>query len=180
MKTISEIVQAKKLLRLPANRDQLEYWGPVNHSFSDSFLTMGHSFIYKNFSFIKSKRLKEVFSSFVEMVQNISEYNEEDYQNEYPQSYIRLKGEEGQIIIDTINCIKDESLLSVKTIFENVSSLDKEELREEFKKKLMSSGSLGLIMLRKLSDSTFKYSITKDKSGINWLSIELRIDYENT
>lgn len=180
MKSISEIVRAKQLLKLPTKRDQLEYWGPVNHPFADSFLTMGHSFIYNSFPSISSKRLKEIFSSFVEMVQNVSEYNEEEFKNNYPQSYIRLKGEEGMVIIDTINCIKDENLLSVSTIFEKVSSFNKEELREEFKRKLMSGDSLGLIMLRKLSNSTFEYHITKDEAEVNWLSIELRINYENT
>lgn len=180
MVSLSEIEKKKKLLRLPVKKDQLEYFGPVSREFADSFLTMGHTFLYQYFSHIKSNRLKAIFSSFVEMVQNVSEYNKVEFKDNYPQSFFRLKGDNGTIIIETANRIKEKDLFSVKTIFENVCKLSDEELQSEYKSKLLTNGSLGIIMLKKLPDSNFSYHLECDKNGTNWLGLELKINYGNT
>lgn len=180
MNVLKDIQHKKDLFKLPYNQDQLEYWGPVNHVFADSFLTMGNTFIYQYFNNLNSRFLKLVFSSFVEMVQNVSEYNEENYRDNPQQSYIRLKDEGGKIVIATINKIRQEDFASVKAIFENAFAIAESELQNEYKRLLLKGGSLGLIMLRKLKDSYVEYSLAEDNEGEIWLSIELKMNYGNT
>lgn len=180
MKTANKIQEKKELFDLPYHRDQLEYWGPFNHSFSDSFLTMGHSFLYQYFESLNNKVLKAIFSSFVEMVQNVSEYNEEAFTDNLPQSFIALRDEEDGIRIITSNLILEKDLAGVKTIFEQNSAIPEEDLEKEYKSKLMSNGSLGLIMLRKHKNSIFEFDFVKNPEGENWLNLELKINYGNT
>ena len=176
----NDINNKKDLFSLPYFKDQLEYWGPVNRAFSDSFLTMGHKFIYQYFGRLDSKYLKIVFSSFVEIVQNVAEYNEGSYEVNFPQSFLRLRDTGDKIVIDTVNSIKSEDKLEVQTIFERVFALPKEELQSEYKKLLLKGGSLGLIMLRKLKNSEFEYSFSENEEGDTWLVIELKMNYGNT
>ena len=175
----NSIQKKKDSFKLPYHRDQLEYWGPVNHVFADSFLTMGHTFLYQYFHHFSGKLLKSIFSSFVEMVQNVSEYNELAFNDNYPQSYVRLKDDSGEILINTANKIKNEDLLSVKTIFEDAFRIEKSLLFEEYKTLLMNNGSLGLIMLRRLKNSTVEFTFSEEE-GEHWLSLELKISYGNT
>lgn len=177
----NEKIQEKKaLFNLPYQKDQLEYWGPLNHSFADSFLTMGHKYLYQYFSNLDKKTLKNIFSSFVEMVQNVSEYNMGAFADNFPHSYIRLRDVDGSIYIHTANLILEKDLFSVKTIFEANAEIPEDKLVDEYKRLLFNSGSLGIIMLRKLKNSTFEYSLTKSPEGDNWLSLELKINYGNT
>ncbi|MFT5666976.1 MAG: hypothetical protein ACI9DK_001164 [Vicingaceae bacterium] len=180
MNVQNDIQHKKDLFSLPYVKDQLEYWGPVNRAFADSFLTMGYKFIYQYFGNLDSKFLKSVFSSFVEIVQNVAEYNEGSFKDNSPQSFIRLKDLGGQIVIDTCNSIKPEDKLAVQTVFEKVFDLPKEELQAEYKKLLFKGGSLGLIMLRKLKNSEVEYSLSENDEGELWLSIELKMNYGNT
>lgn len=113
------------------------------------------------------------------MVQNVSEYNESAFSGNFPQSYVRLKDDNGVIAISTANQIKSEDLLSVKTIFEDVFKIDESKLFDEYKAVLMRGGSLGLIMLRRLKNSTVEYTFSEEK-GEHWLSLELKINYGNT
>lgn len=179
MNVSSNIQHKKEILNLPFSNDQLEYWGPVNHVFADSFLTMGHTFIYQYFKNLDAKFLKSVFSSFVEMVQNVSEYNEENFKESYPQSFIRLKDEGNCIVINTVNQIETADKLSVKTIFEKAFAVPEEELQVEYKKLLFERKSLGLIMLRKLKNATVQYNFSENNEEV-WLSVELKMNYGNT
>ena len=180
MNVNSDIQHTKDTLKVPYHKDQIEYWGPVNHVFADSFLTMGHTFIYQYFSNLNSKFLKSVFSSFVEMVQNVSEYNEENYQDNLPQSFVRLRDGGGHVVINTVNRIKTEDKLSVQTIFEKAFSIPKEELLAKYKRLLLKGESIGLIMLRKLKNTDIEYSLSENQEGETWLSIELKMNYGNT
>lgn len=174
------IQHKKEAFKLPYQKDQLEYWGPVNHVFANSFLTMGHTFLYQYFNNLNHKFLKTVFSSFVEMVQNVSEYNEESYENNYPQSFLRLRDGEGYIHICTINKIKAEDKVAVQAIFESTFSIPTDQLAAEYKRLLFEGKSLGLIMLRKLANAKAEYSFTENEEGEIWLSVDLKINYGNT
>lgn len=180
MTVSSSIQQKKKIFELPYFKDQLEYWGPVNHSFADSFLTMGRSFVYQYFSNLDHRRLKSVFSCFVEMVQNVSEYNEKSFTENYPQSYLCLKDGGDHIFIKTINKIKPEDKFSVQSIFEKAFAVPEEELQAEYKCLLFDGKSLGLIMLRKLINANLNYSFSQSGEGEIWLSVDLKIKYGNT
>ena len=176
----NQIQSKKDLFDLPYRKDQLEYWGPLNHSFSDSFLTMGNAFIFEYFNHLNNRFIKIIFSSFVEMVQNIAEYNEESFTGSLPQSFVRLYDGEEMVTIETANLILEKDLVAVRTIFEKNAEIPAEQLEADYKKLLLSGGSLGLIMLRKLKNSTFEYSLLKTKEGDNWLSLELKIYHGNT
>jgi hypothetical protein len=180
MLTDSKILENKTLFDLPFKKDQIEYWGPLNHAFSDSFLTMCHTFLYQYFERLEGKLLKSIFSSFVEMVQNISEYNEKTFTNNFPHSYIKMRDVDGVIVINTANVILEKDFDSIKTIFEKNAQIPENELESEYKRLLLKSRSLGLLMLRKLKNSTFEYSFSEKSDGESWLSQELKINYGNT
>ncbi len=180
MNVNSDIQHTKNILKVPYHKDQLEYWGPVNHIFADSFLTMGHTFIYQYFSNLNSTFLKSVFSSLVEMVQNVSKYNEENCQDNLPQSLIRLKDGGGHVVVNTVNRIKLEDKLYIQSIFEKIFSIPENELFDEYKRLLLKGESVGLIMLRKLNNTNIEYSFSENQEAEAWLSIELKMNYGNT
>lgn len=180
MNVNSDIQRKKEIFNLPYQKDQLEYWGPINSIFADSFLTMGHTFIYQYFNSLDSKRLKSVFSSLVALVQNISAYAENNYKEiQYP-VFIRVKDGGQHVLITTANRINLKDKLSLQTIFENTFGIPEEELEAEYKKRLFAGGGLGLIMLRKLKDATLEYSFLEKQEGESWLEIELKLNYGNT
>lgn len=179
MSTSESIQRKKKLYDLPFHKDQLEYWGPIDHGFANSFLTMGDAFL-KQFFAKNVKLYKAIFSSFVELVQNVSEYNEMEYKESLPQSYVNLKIDNQFVIIQTINKLesKDVDVLEdrLKKLFESTP----EEIKELHKKTLMGGGSLGFFMIKKLENTTFEYEFSKEDSDTNWLSLELKINYGST
>ena len=73
MRDLQLIEKRKQLLNLPFNKDQIEYWGPISNEFSDAFLGMGRLFLQQFLEDSHVRLVKGVFSSFVEMVQNIEE-----------------------------------------------------------------------------------------------------------
>jgi hypothetical protein len=180
VKIDSEIQHKKDILELPYKKDQLEYWGPINTSFANSFLTMADLFIQQYFTMLNAKVLKSLFSSLVEMVQNISEYAETSKTDGQYQAFIRVKGEDNQVVINTANRINSQDRATVEAIFESTFAIPKENLQEEYKKQLLSGGSLGLIMLRKLNNAKTEYTLTENEEGDIWLGIELKMNYGNT
>ena len=49
-----------------------------------------------------------------------AEYNEKEFKQNYPQSYIRLKAEPEYIIVDTANIIKEEDVVPISEIFKKI------------------------------------------------------------
>jgi len=177
MSTSKSIQRKKDLFGLPFYKDQLEFWGPLGASFSNSFLTMGEAFLKQFFGNNNVKGLKPIFSSFVELVQNVSEYNELEYSDNLPQSYVNLKIENQFVIIQTANKLKDKSVGELKARLEAVISSTDEEIKNKHKETLLGGGSLGFIMLKKLKDAKFDYEIKEEGDDNNWLSLELKINY---
>ncbi|MFT6165459.1 MAG: hypothetical protein ACJAV5_000292 [Vicingaceae bacterium] len=180
MNVNSDIQRKKETFNLPYDEDQLEYWGPINTIFADSFLTMGHTFIYQYFNTLDSKRLKAVFSSLVGMVQNMSAYAENSYEDVHHQVFIRVRDGGQHVLITTANRISLKDKLSLQTIFENKFAIPEAELEAEYRNMLFNGGGLGLIMLRKLKDATLEYSFSEKQEGEIWLGIELKMNYGNT
>ncbi len=177
----SQIIEKRKQqLKLPFHRDQIEYWGPISNDFSDAFLSMGRLFLQQFLVGVHVRLIKGVFSSFVELVQNIAEYHQIEFEENIPQSFVNLVIEKELITISTLNQVKEKDVVQLTELFEKLFSLSKEELKKAYRDSLFEGESLGLIMIKKLINSNLEWEISKDKEGINWLSLELKINYENT
>ena len=176
MDTAEIINRRKKLFHLPLKEDEIEYWGPVNNEFCNSFLAMGNSFFDRFLNNLDSKFSKTVFSAFVELTQNVSEYNEAKFKDDLPQSYINLKVSENSIFIKTANRILLEDIKPYEERMKKLESSNWEDLRAEYKRALFDGDSLGLIMIKRMKDADLSWEILK-KEDKSWLSLELKIDY---
>lgn len=174
MQTIAE---KKALFKLPYHKNQIEYWGPVNSDFCDSLLNMSHDFLKKFLFGVHIRHLKEIFSVFVELVQNIAEYNQIEFAESIPQSYINLVINDNTVLISTKNEIKEKDVTSVKSFLEGLINSSKEALKEKHREALIEGKSLGLIIILKMNNADFNFEILKDEQNTNWLSIETTINY---
>ena len=120
MNAQASIDQKKKLFQLPLKEDELEYWGPLNHAFCNSFLTMGNNFFEKYLDTMGMKMVKSIFSAFVELVQNASEYNEEHFESNIPQTYVSVKVNEGLVYIRTANQILEADVKALRDRLERL------------------------------------------------------------
>jgi hypothetical protein len=172
----ASIDEKKKLFHLPFVEDELEYWGPLNHVFCNSFLTMANSFFEKFLEGKDIKFVKAVFSSFVELVQNISEYNEQNLVPNIPPSYVNVSVKEDFVMIKTANQIL---LKDVDPMIKRMQDLDAstpEDLKEQYKYALLNNQSLGLIMIKKMSNAKLDWEINQ-QNDTHWLLVELKIEY---
>lgn len=176
MKAVASIDQTKKLFHLPFKEDELEYWGPLNNAFCNSFLTMGNSFFEKFMDDMDMKSVKVVFSAFVELVQNAAEYNESHYQQNIPQTYVNVKVKEDEVFIKTANQIEANDVEELENRFKHLESLSSDELNQEYKDALLNNKSLGLIMIKRMSQATLDWEV-EEHNGQNWISVELKIQY---
>jgi len=176
MSPLASIDQKKKLFRLPFTEDELEYWGPLNHAFCNSFLTMANTFFEKFLDGKDIKTVKSVFSAFVELVQNVAEYNERGFSPNYPSSYVNVGVKDSFVMIKTANRLIDKDLDAMKDRMESLDNYSKEELQDRYKMALLNNQSLGLIMIKRMSNAHLEWGIHKQE-GQHWLLVELKIDY---
>lgn len=174
---MQSIAEKKALLKLPFHKNQIEYWGPVNSEFSDSLLNMSHDFLKKFLFGIHIRHQKEIFSVFVELVQNIAEYNQKEFAESIPSSYVNLIIKNKSVFIATKNEIKEKDIHSISSYLNTLTNYSKAELKEIHREALLEGKSLGLIIILKMKDADFKFEIIKDEQNINWLSIETTINY---
>lgn len=176
MGALESIEIRKKLFHLPFKEDELEYWGPLNHAFCNSFLTMGNNFFEKHLIDLEIKTVKTVFSAFVELVQNAAEYNEENFQSNIPQTYVNVKVQDDTVFIKTANQILSKDIDKMISRLESLDTFTLDELKNEYKDALINNKSLGLIMIKRMENATFEWEI-QEYEGQNWLSVELKIQY---
>jgi hypothetical protein len=176
MSTTTSIDQKKKLFQLPLKEDELEYWGPLNHTFCNSFLIMGNNFFEKYLADIDIKSVKSIFSAFVELVQNASEYNEENFSENIPQTYVSVKVNDGVVYIRTANQILDKDVQALRERLDRLERITLEELNADYKDDLINNKSLGLIMIKRMKNATFEWEFQQEGDQ-TWLSVELKIDY---
>lgn len=169
------IERRKKLFDIPIKDNKIEYWGPINYNFSESFLNMGSAFLSSNPKLSKSK-CKKFFTSFVELVQNIAKYNETETENDYFHSYVNLHMYDDEVILRTANQIDESHVKSFKLKFDRIFAIPKVELIDHYKTALMEKESLGLIMVRGLEDSRLEWEIVKEAEN-NWLIFKLQMSY---
>ena len=176
MATLASIDEKKKLFRLPFTEDELEYWGPLNHTFCNSFLTMANSFFERFLEGMDIKTVKAVFSAFVELVQNVSEYNEDRLSPNIPASYVNVGIKDGHVMIKTANQLLAEDVKELKLRLENLDAYSEEELKDQYKTALLNNKSLGLIMIKKMQNAHLNWEI-HEQDNQHWLLVELKIDY---
>lgn len=176
MSAQASIDQKKKLFQLPLREDELEYWGPLNHTFCNSFLTMGNNFFEKYLDEMDMKMVKSIFSAFVELVQNASEYNEAHFESNIPQTYVSVKVNEGLVYIRTANQILEADVKALRDRLDRLETLTEDELNADYKDALINNKSLGLIMIKKMKNASFEWAFEQNENQI-WLSVELKIEY---
>ncbi len=176
MGALASIDQKKKLFQLPLKEDELEYWGPLNHTFCNSFLTMGNNFFEKYLEEMDIKTVKTIFTAFVELVQNASEYNEAHFQANIPQTLVNVKVMNDHVFIRTANQILKEDVKELKDRLERLENLSSDELAADYKDALINNKSLGLIMIQRMKNADFEWAFQENEDQI-WLTIELKIQY---
>ena len=177
MKTIQEI---KEHFNLPYHKNQIEYWGPVKSDLADAFLAMTNEFLKKYIVGVHSRHLKEIFSAFVELVQNVSEYNQEAFGEILHSSYLGLVAGKNKVQLATSNLVKEKDIPFIEGLLNELTGSSKEELKSKHREALLEGKSLGLIIILRMQNATFDFKIEKTNEGHYWLSIETVINYEST
>jgi hypothetical protein len=168
-----DITEWKKSFELPINKDEMEYFGPIDHQLSSAFLDMGHDFMQSYFSNIPRTLRKKLFTVFIELIQNIADYNEKS-SNQNSRAFVKLTVDSGEIIIKTVNFVAKSDLENVKVLLEKTFELDEEDLQAAYKVALMNGESLGLIMIRSIKEATFEYKFDSNET-MNYLTFEYRM-----
>ncbi len=174
MSAVLQIQKKKELFDLPFKQNELEFWGPIDTSFSNSFLAVAKDFIGR--SSLGKVDQKKVFTALIELIQNISEYYEIAFKNEScpADSYLNLKYQDDRIEVTTANKLKIEDVAQLTKLFDEIFNLSHSDLDIARAKAIVKGKSLGLIMIRRMKNAYFNYSIQQIGKD-NWLLFDLRI-----
>ena len=138
---------------------------------------------------------QEVFSVFVEQMNNMLMYSAEKVQfettdkkqAESPKGTFILGKEGKTYFVQTGNVMKNASVESVKNKIDYLNTLNKEELRKYYKKQMkLPSGNLeskgaglGFIEIARRTSSKIKYSFVPYDEGLTFFSLYVTISGEN-
>ncbi len=168
-------------INIPLDEEkELYYYGPLNDAFSDSFLVTAQEFLKANLKTESVKKRKSIFLALVELVQNVSEYNQKHFESFIPRSCTMLNIHATEVFIRTANQIVDEDVGAMKERFQKLLSLSEQELEEYHKDAMLNNKSLGLFMIRKMDNSQFAWKIQKDDENKTWLYLQLKTKYGDT
>lgn len=159
------------------HREQ-EYWGPIDHHFSDAFLNMTYKMLSDYFSLAEKKLYKTIFSAVTELVQNVADYNAKTFvDSDFPASFYSLVLNEHTAQIKCFNQVlsKDSERIGKRLSF--LESMNNQELNEEFKQALLNGKSLGLVMLHRFQDVKIEWKIQKSKKNLEWFNIYVTLNY---
>jgi len=172
-----KIASLKNSLQLPLKNNELEYYGVVNYQLADSLLILTEKFLDKKFRNNERGLVKIIFSSFVEMVQNVADYTEKKLVADGLPSYLSLRIEANEVVLKTSNILISPDIDAIENRLSRLAIMGANDLMENYKKELFAGGSLGLIMLHKLKNSEFTWATENDPNNKNWLSLKLKINY---
>ena len=160
---------------LPFKQNELEYWGPSDKDFSNSFLAVVKDFLSR--SSIEKVDQKKIFTAIIELIQNISEYYESAYKNLacYPDVFFKITYNKTQLAVRTANIIKNEDVKKHSEFFNTIFSLSKSELELARTNAILEGKSLGLIMIRRMEKANLNYAI-QQISEDDWLLFDLKIE----
>jgi hypothetical protein len=175
MNAVLDIEKKKELFDLPFKQNELEYWGPTDREFSNSFLAVAKDFLER--TSIEKIDQKKIFTAIIELIQNISEYYELAYENLacYPDVYFNVFYSNNRIEVKTVNKLKAEDVKALSELFDSIFSLSNSELEIERAKAIIKGKSLGLIMIRRMENAYFNYSIQRIGED-DWLLFDLKIE----
>jgi hypothetical protein len=160
--------------------NELKYCGPFSHQFSDSFISMGNIFLQGFFEGESIKKVKGIFSCFVELAQNMADYNELHFAERLPLNFISMEVFDNTVSITTRNIINGDDKQGIEDRLVNLFSQNSDELDDSHKDAIINGKSLGLIMIKRLEESTFNYSFQQNEENNYWLNLELKIEYGAT
>lgn len=180
MISLQTLEEKKELFKLPYHKNQIEYWGPVESNLADAFLSMTSEFLKKFLLGVHGRHLKDIFSAFVELVQNVAEYNKAEFEEQTPPAYLSLVVEKSHVHLTTSNQIKEKDIPFIEGLINDLRNSSKEDLKVRHKEALLEGKSLGLILIMKMRNAQFDFKIEKATEDLHWLCIETTINYEST
>lgn len=123
---------------------------------------------------------KKVYYLLVELLQNILEHSKE--YNNSKKGILLLSKEKNKYIINTGSIIDNKKVESLKAQLNNIISLDKDELTELFKRKLLEEKSkksdgagIGLIEVAKYSSDKLEFEFNSYDEDSSFLSLSAKI-----
>lgn len=135
---------------MKAHEITLVYEGEITHQITKAFTSLTESNMAKDDE--PNLVQKKVFHVMVECLQNISKHAEEFSTNDYLFSgrgiFLVSKGE-NEYSVTTGNAVDNEKIPELKKLLDRINQLDKEELKEMYKKqmkegRLSEKGGAGL------------------------------------
>lgn len=154
-----------------------EYWGPIDHSFSDAFLAMAYEMLRNYFSKEEIRIRKAIISTITELIQNIADYNAIYFPIDPPTSYFNLVLCDHNAKINCSNQILEQHSEDLKQRFMKLQAFSRKELQEKYKNALLHNESLGLLILHKFPDVKIDWKFKKSGEGFEWLNIYVTLNY---
>lgn len=160
---------------MKAHEITLVYEGEITHQITKAFTSLTESNMAKDDE--PNLVQKKVFHVMVECLQNISKHAEEFSTNDYLFSgrgiFLVSKGE-NEYSVTTGNAVDNEKIPELKTLLDRINQLDKEELKEMYKKQMKEGrlsekggAGLGFIDIKRKTGRDLEYHflpITEDTS----------------
>ena len=124
---------------------------------------------------VSPQQIRQVFSIFVELVQNVIRYSETAMPKENQTGYgiLSVTKDNGKIAVISGNFISKDEVPSIKARLDALSVSSPEELREVYKRKLKAppeahskGAGLGLIEVMRRCKGAPEYTITEAQGGM--------------
>jgi hypothetical protein len=131
---------------------------------------------------------KKVFNVMVECLQNICKHSEEFAHSEELNTAIFMIGkEDAEYFITTGNPIKNENIPGLQSKLENINSLDKDGLKELYKKAILESeisekggAGLGFIDMARKSGNKLEFEFSPINESISFFSLQCKISKQKS
>ncbi len=139
------------------------YRGKFTQEITDGILSLTETNLQKEEESPKIK--KRVYAIMVECLQNITRH-QDDISDSSPENYglFVIQKQESKYFITTGNLIENQNIANIKNLIQKINSLEKEELKEYYKKVLIEGSlsskggaGLGLIDMARKSGNKLRY-----------------------
>lgn len=148
--------------KMKENEISLVYEGEITHQITKAFTAMAEKNLESQK--IDSSVQKKVFHVMVECLQNISKHTDKINEEQEPRGIFIVSRNKDSYFITTGNILTNEKSENLKKSLELVNSLDKEGLKDAYKKQIMGGelsskggAGLGLIDIAKKTGNKFDY-----------------------
>ncbi|MCK4662142.1 MAG: SiaB family protein kinase [Bacteroidales bacterium] len=163
------------------NGFSLVYEGEFNHEIMKMFTSMAEKDMDKSNEERAVKR--KVFHVMVECLQNLTKHSEEDKDDFRTGSGLFIVGKkENCYYVITANKIIEEKIVKLKDSLDNINSLNKDELKELFKKQIKEGrlsdkggAGLGLIDIARKTGEKLEYQFLPLGNNIYFFLLKVKI-----